>query len=148
MLVVTDDGTESEFAPASGWFDWGWPSLGPTRRLARALLLDVTGREPPTEARDALATEELAHFPWAAFSLSAGELRGWIEARGYSIGDWPQVDQTPGRDQWPGSRPAERTLTLTDGTMVERPQPPHPHPGVAARRSFGRARGPAADRMR
>ena len=96
MLVVGDDGTERLFAPALGEFDWGWPSMGGTRRLAQALLLDVTGREPPPGLRDALATEELAHFPWGAFSLTGRELIGWIEARGHTIADWPAVGSMPG----------------------------------------------------
>jgi hypothetical protein len=94
MLVVGEDCTERMFAPALGGFDWGWPS-GATRRLARALLLDVTGREPPAGVRDALATEQLAHFPWATFSLTRGELLGWIESRGYTIADWPATSSTP-----------------------------------------------------
>jgi hypothetical protein len=96
MFVVGGDGTERMFAPALGWFDWGWPSMGPTRRLARALLLDVTGREPPPGIRDALLTEVLAHFPWAGFSISGRELVAWIESRGQTIADWPAAHSTPG----------------------------------------------------
>ncbi len=96
ILIVGAEGAESLFAPALGGFDWGWPSMGATRRLARALLLDVTGREPPAGIRDALATEELAHFPWAGFSLTGRQLLDWIESRGHAIADWPAPDVTPG----------------------------------------------------
>jgi hypothetical protein len=81
MLVVGEDGTESAFASKSGLFDWGWPSMRAIKRLAAALLLDVTGREPPAGLRDAFATEELAHFPWAQFSITGRELLEWIAAR-------------------------------------------------------------------
>jgi hypothetical protein len=96
ILVVGAEGAESMFAPALGGFDWGWPSMGATRRLARALLLDVTGREPPGGIRDALATEELAHFPWAGFSLTGRQLLDWIESRGDAVVDWPAADSAPG----------------------------------------------------
>jgi len=47
MLVIDENGNESPLARARGGFDWGWPSMNGTRRLARALMMDVTGREPP-----------------------------------------------------------------------------------------------------
>ena len=73
MLVIAEDSPERTFAPGLGGFDWGWPNICATRRLARAPLLDVTGRGPPAGRRDAPATEELAHFPWMAFSLTRRE---------------------------------------------------------------------------
>jgi hypothetical protein len=92
MLVIEADGTESPLA--LGGFDWGWPSMN-TRGLARALLVDVTGREPPPAVRDAFATEELAHFPWASFSITGRDLLEWIESRGYELAQWSQGDSTP-----------------------------------------------------
>jgi hypothetical protein len=81
MLVIEEDGSEHSFAPSLGEFDWGWPSLRATRRLARALLLDVTGHEPPEVLCDELAAELLAHLPWGSFSLTARDVRGWLELR-------------------------------------------------------------------
>jgi hypothetical protein len=104
MFVVGRDGIERTFAPALGGFDWGWPSMGGTRRLARALLLDLTSREPPAGLRDAFATEELAHFPWGGFRVTGEELLGWIESRGHTVTDWPVADASFARHivtDWP-----------------------------------------------
>ena len=95
MLVIDENGNESPLARARGGFDWGWPSMNGTRRLARALMMDVTGREPPPGVRDAFATEELSHFPWGSFSVSGRDLLEWIDSRGYELAAWPLADYTP-----------------------------------------------------
>jgi hypothetical protein len=92
--VLRQNGAERLRPPTRGGFDWGWPGIGGARRLAHALLLDLTGRNPPPWIRDTLATDKLAHLPWAAFSLTGRELLGWIEARGYTISDWPPANPT------------------------------------------------------
>jgi hypothetical protein len=92
MLVVQENGTEHLHAPTAGGFDWGWPSLGGARRLAHAMLLDLTGRVPPPWILDTLAAEELAHLPWTAFTLTGQQLLAWIESRGCAIADWPPAN--------------------------------------------------------
>jgi len=94
VLVTEDDGSESALASAFDGFDWGCSGVD-TRRLARALLIDVTGREPPAWVRDAFATEELAHFEWRSFLITGRDLLEWIEYHGYKLADWPLVDSTP-----------------------------------------------------
>ena len=91
ILVVRESGTERLHAPTGG-FDWGWPGIRGGRRLAHATLLDLTGREPPPLILDTLATEELAHLPWTAFSLTGQQLLAWIESRGCTITDWPPAN--------------------------------------------------------
>jgi hypothetical protein len=114
MLVVRDHGTERLPGPTPGGFDWGWPSMGGARRLAHALLLDLTGHDPPPWIRDTLATEMLAHLPWAAFSLTGRELLGWIESRGYTIADWPLANSSSGSSRAPCARaPTREILTRT-----------------------------------
>jgi hypothetical protein len=93
--VLRQNGTERLSPPTRGGFDWGWPGIGGARRLAQALLLDLSGRNPPPWIRDALATDKLTHLPWAAFSLTGRELLRWIESRGYAISDWPLANPTP-----------------------------------------------------
>ena len=95
IVVIDEDGSEGPLTPALGRFDWGWPSMNATRQLARALLIDVTGREPPPAVRDAFATEELAHFPWGSFSMTGRELLEWIDSRGYELAGWPPATSTP-----------------------------------------------------
>jgi hypothetical protein len=90
VCVVREKHTERLNAP--GGFDWGWPSIAGTRRLADRLLLDLTGRAAPAAVCDDLAIDELAHLPWTAFSLTGRDLFEWIAARGYEIEDWPQTE--------------------------------------------------------
>ena len=112
MLVVRENATERLRATTPGGFDWGWPSGA--KRLAHALLLDLTGRDPPPEIHDTLATEELAHLPWAAFSLTGRELLGWIESRGYTIADWPLANSSSASCRTPcAPPPARATLART-----------------------------------
>jgi hypothetical protein len=138
MRVLVEDGAESPFAPASGWFDWGWPSLSATKRLARALLAEVTGREPPAAVSDAFATEELAHFPWAAFSLTGRELLGWVEARGETVADWPEATPTTRvRSEAPAPPPARDRVSRrrSAAARVSRSWVPARAPLVALRAS-------------
>jgi hypothetical protein len=95
VLVTGEDGIEISLASQLGGLDWGWPSMNGTRQLARALLTDATGREPPPAVRDAFATEELAHFPWGSFCITGRELLEWIESRDYELVQWPAADSTP-----------------------------------------------------
>jgi hypothetical protein len=122
VLVTDGDGTESMLAPAFDGFDWGWSGMD-TRRLARALLIDVTGREPPAWARDAFATEELAHFDWRSFLITGRDLLEWIEYRGYELADWPPVNSTPSIGPVaPSARlqPARRQRVRSSGPMLSR----------------------------
>lgn len=119
IVVLAEDGSERPLAPALGWFDWGWPSMDATRRLARALLLDATGCEPPTGVRDALLAEELAHFPWQSFVLRAEDLLAWIEARGHHVGDWPPAGAALGSGV-PVREPASSPGPFTTGSLASR----------------------------
>ena len=94
VLVIEEDRTESVLAHAFDGFDLGWSGID-TRRLARALLIDVTGREPPAWVRDAFATEELAHFDWRSFLITGRDVLEWIGYHGYEIADWSLADSTP-----------------------------------------------------
>ncbi|MGO9902480.1 MAG: hypothetical protein ACLP0J_22975 [Solirubrobacteraceae bacterium] len=89
VLVVRDTGGEYMPTPERGAFSWGWPSTGGARRLAHALLLDLTGRNAPPWVADEIAARELAHLPRAAFAVTGRQILGWIGSYGYSISDWP-----------------------------------------------------------
>ena len=97
VLVVRHTGAEYLPTPERGSFSWGWPATGGGRRLAHALLLDLTGRNAPPWVVDRLAGRELAQLPRAAFSVTGRQILGWIGSYGYSILDWPQahVDRSP-----------------------------------------------------
>ncbi len=98
VLVVRETGGEYMPTPERGAFSWGWPSTGGARRLAHALLLDLTGRNAPPWVADRIAARELAHLPRAAFAVTGRQILGWIGSDGYSILDWPPArrSRTPG----------------------------------------------------
>jgi hypothetical protein len=94
VLVVRDTGAEYMPAPQRGAFGWGWPCTGGVRRLAHALLLDLTGRNAPPWVVDKIAACELTQFPRASFSVTGRQILGWIGCRGYSILDWPPAQRS------------------------------------------------------
>ncbi|MGO9971485.1 MAG: hypothetical protein ACLP01_01375 [Solirubrobacteraceae bacterium] len=108
VLVVRDTGAEYMPAPERGTFGWGWPSTGGARRLAHALLRDLTGRNAPPWVADKIAARELAQLERAAFSITGRQILGWIGFYGYSISEWP---------------PAQRSLTPSpiNGTTRDAP---------------------------
>jgi hypothetical protein len=87
VLVLSEHGVAPLLGAGPSRFDWGWACPG-SRRLAEALLADLTGRSAPPAVRDALACEGLAHLRWGAFALSWRELLDWVEDRGYAVGEW------------------------------------------------------------
>ncbi len=90
VLVVRATGGEVVLAAPGGVFSWGWPSTAGARRLAHALLLDLTGREAPLWVLDRLAARELAHLSHAAFSLTGRQILGWVDGHDSdSMSDWP-----------------------------------------------------------
>ncbi len=108
VLVVRDTGAEYLPAPERGGFGWGWPSTGGARRLAHALLRDLTARNAPPWVADKIAARELAQLPRAAFSITGRQILGGIGFYGYSISEWP---------------PAQRSLTPSpiNGTTCDAP---------------------------
>ncbi|MGO9750771.1 MAG: hypothetical protein ACLP8S_32265 [Solirubrobacteraceae bacterium] len=94
VLVVRDTGAEYMPAPERGAFGWGWPSTGGARRLAHALLLDLTGRNAPPWVADKIAARELGQLPRAAFSITGRQILGWIGFYGYSISEWPPAQRS------------------------------------------------------
>ncbi|HYB31710.1 MAG TPA: hypothetical protein VEF89_34325, partial [Solirubrobacteraceae bacterium] len=89
VFVVRATGTERLVPPGSGHFYWGWRSSSGSRRLALALLLDLTGRVPPTGVCDEIAAEHVAHLPWPAFAITGHQILAWIESHDHTISDWP-----------------------------------------------------------
>jgi hypothetical protein len=89
VFVVRDTGTERLVSPGSSHFYWGWRSSSGSRRLALALLLDLTGRVPPTRVCDEIAAEHVARLPWPAFAITGHQILAWIESHDYTISDWP-----------------------------------------------------------
>lgn len=96
VLVVRETGAEYIPAPARGLFSWGFPSTGGARRLAHALLLDLTGRNAPPWVADKIAARELARLPRSTFSVTGRQILGWIGSYGYSILDWPPASSPVG----------------------------------------------------
>ena len=133
MLVVRDTGIGTEVLPR-GAFDWGWPSLGGATRLARALLLDLTGRTPPEPIRHTLAVDLIAHLPWGSFTLTGADLLAWIDAHAYEIADWPPA--TTAVTPTPTAQPKREASQRNGGRRA-------PHP--AARRWIPSLAGRAMD---
>jgi hypothetical protein len=94
VVVMRDSGDQQSLASPYGAFSWGWPSTGGARRLAHALLLDLTGRDAPHWVLDTLAARELPRLPRAAFAITGRQILGWVESHGYSISDWRVAQQS------------------------------------------------------
>ncbi len=114
VLVVR--GTGAEYMPAAhrGAFSWGWPCTGGTRRLAHALLLDLTGRNAPPWVVDTIAARELTQLPRASFSVTGRQILGWIGSCGYSILDWPSAQRS--------RTPSPTRSTASDARRWSRPR--------------------------
>jgi hypothetical protein len=94
VLVVRETGAEYMPAAQRGAFSWGWPCTGGTRRLAHALLLDLTGRNAPPWVVDKIAAREVTQLPRASFSVTGRQILGWIGSCGDSILDWPPAQRS------------------------------------------------------
>jgi len=62
--------------------------LGGRLKLAVALLVDVTGRQPPEAAVDRLERAILRRLPSGGFTLSDVDLELWLHVEGFDPAHW------------------------------------------------------------
>ncbi len=142
VLVVRETGAEYIPAPPRGAFSWGRPCTGGARRLAHALLLDLTGRNAPPWVVDKIAARELTQLPRASFSVTGRQILGWIGSCGYSILDWPPAHcafmPSPIRDT-----PSDAYETRIDRRIRWRARSPAPARSTSIKPRMGADRDPS-----
>ena len=74
VYVVSATSVE-RLQPAGAAFEWG---AGPSSELARALLTDASGSEPPADVCRRFAEQILSRLPADGFALQRDTVNAWL----------------------------------------------------------------------
>ena len=73
--VYVVSATSVERLESAGALEWG---AGPSSELARALLTDASGSEPPAEVCERFADQILSRLPYDGFALPRDIVTAWL----------------------------------------------------------------------
>ena len=77
-VYAVDAASVERLLPASGAFDWGGDAGESALDLARVLLADAGGSEPPADACRLFAAQILARLPPDGFALQRETVGAWL----------------------------------------------------------------------